>query len=249
MNDLAALRPAGADLTDPTDSYALRRVEFNALMPDNDVQHGVFAVPNLPQFEECTTALARGTLLMTPHGARAIEDLYPGDRLLDVDGAEDTITWIGTTTLAINARGLDGALPRLARVPADPMCSGAGQTDLLAGPAARMRVQHPRLSRLLGRGAVVAPVYDYIDGDRIVAVTPHGSVQLYHLMLSAHRLLPIGGLELETYHPGSALLELPSDSLRQRFVALFPHISLPNGFGHPAFNRTTRKVIDALIDT
>ncbi len=242
------LRPDWMDAASAT-RHTLRRIEFAALMPDGLAQYGALAVPALPVFEDCATAFARGTLIATPFGTRAVEDIIPGDIVVDADGAEDTVTWVGSTAIAIEARGAGGALPRLARVPADPMCSGAGQTDLLAGPAARMRVQHPRLDRLLGRAAVLAPVYDYIDGERIVAVTPHGSVQLFHIMLGQHRLLQIAGLTLETYHPGSALNELASNALRQRFMALFPHIDPDIGFGQPGYNRTTRKVIDALIET
>lgn len=227
----------------------LFRLQFAALMPDGETRRGALAVPAIPVFEECATGFAQGTLLPTPFGARAIEDICPGDVILDSHGDEDVVTWIGSTTLPGAASATEGAIRKLARVPADPLCGGAAATDFLAGPAARMRIRHARLERLLGKTAVLAPLCDYIDGERIVGVVPHGAVALYHVMLGDHRLLRLAGLEIESYHPGNACMELPSEALRARFFSLFPHIDPDVGFGQASFNRTTRRVIDALLDS
>ena len=75
------------------------------------------------------------------------------------------------------------------------------------------------------------PVADFADGDRIVEVTPVGSVQLYHLMLGRHATMRIGGIEMESYHPGKSLVRSMGESTAALFLSLFPNIGQAEDFG------------------
>ena len=93
------------------------------------------------------------------------------------------------------------------------------------------------------------PVADYIDGDRLLEIVPGGPVQMYHIMLQRHSTMTIGGVELESYHPGKALQRLTGQNLRALFLSMFPNVSRLEDFGEIQLTRTSREVIDSLIDT
>ena len=132
------------------------------------------------------------------------------------------------------------------RITADAFGMGQPPMDVLVGPAARMMVRHEKLKTLLGQEAVLAPVSDYADGDRFLQVTPAGPVQLYHLMIRRHTVIRVGGIEMETYHPGMNVDEKMGDNMRTLFLSLFPNIETFHDFGGLKFPRSSREVIDSL---
>lgn len=229
----------------PTASPTLmRRYEASALLPDLTVSYNQHVAPALPMFEECATAFARGTLIQTVRGPVAIEDLIPGDYIETAVGAEP-VTWIGSTTYVPGHHDGSTSLKHLTRITAKTF-SGM---DVLAGPAARMVVRHPKLKALLGQEAVLAPVSDYIDGDHYLEVTPGGTVQMYHLMVSQHTTINVGGVEFETYHPGKAIGQNMSSKIRALFLSMFPNVTDLDDFGQVSMTRTARTVIDGLLDS
>ena len=238
---VAALQPA------PRRTGAMRRYEVMALTARGEITDAAEIAPATPVFEAAATAFARGTPIPTPRGPIPVEDLLPGDRVETLSGVQPVL-WIGSTAYVPNQGGGDSTLTRLVRVTADAFGLGRPGFDLLLGPAARMRVSHPRLRSLIGQDSVLAPVLDYTDGDRLLPVTPAGAVQLYHLMLPHHALLKIGGLEVESYHPGSDTLTRMDRDTRAAFLKLFPQIEGPQDFGDLTLTRTSRQVIDRLCD-
>ncbi len=226
----------------------MRKYEIAALMPNLSIVSKSHVAPATQLFEECAAAFARGTLIPTVRGPVAIEDLLPGDYIETAQGSEP-VTWIGSTTY-IPGRSDDGTtLTHLTRITTDACGLGKPAMDLMVGPAARHTVRHSKLTRLLGQEAVLAPITDYADGDRFVQVTPGGTVQLYHLMVRQHTTLNIGGIEMETYHPGKSASQLVGNNMRALFLSLFPNIEGLEDFGQVSMTRTTREVIDSLIDT
>ncbi|MBS0125912.1 Hint domain-containing protein [Thetidibacter halocola] len=226
----------------------MRKYEVAWLGADLSVSLKTLVAPATPQFEESACAFARGTLIPTLRGPVAIEDLAPGDYVETAEG-HDAVLWIGSTTY-IPGRSDEGtSLTSLTRITAEAQDFGQPGMDVLVGPAARRVVRHPRLQRLLGQEAVLAPVADYVDGDRFLDITPGGPVQLYHFMVERHSTVRIGGLELETYHPGKALVHAGGEAMRQLFLSMFPHVARPEDFGPLRLSRTTREVIDSLLDT
>ncbi|WP_089884610.1 Hint domain-containing protein [Citreimonas salinaria] len=222
----------------------MRQFEIAALMPGGAVEHRSVSAPAVPAIEEAATAFARGTLVPTPQGPVAVEDLLPGDRVTTDSGDVERLIWIGSTLFS---RPRNRARAGMMRVMNDSVGDALPEPDLLVGPAARLVVRHPRLGPLLGRASVLVPLSDYADGDRFVPVTPHGPVQLYHLLLARHALLRLGGISLETYHPGSAIEALAQTGLRGAFMALFPNLDGPGAFGQVALSRTTRQSLERLI--
>ena len=223
----------------------MRKYEIAALLPDLTVSFTQHVAPASPFFEECASAFARGTLIDTPRGPIGIEDLVPGDYIETTSGTEP-VTWIGSTTYVPGHDVESTTLTHMTRITSDAFGMGHPAMDLLIGPAARMVVRHPKLERLLGKDAVLAPVADYVDGDRFLEVTPMGTVQLFHIMVQRHTTLRIGGIEMETYHPGNTAGQMLGQNMRALYLTMFPNITDLDDFGQVSMTRTAREAIQSL---
>ena len=242
----AAVPLAACEPVSPCDGRRLMRsYESAALLPDRTIAHASHVAPALPLFEAATAAFARGTLIRTARGPVAIEDLLPGDRVESSEGIQPVL-WIGSTTYVPGVEDERSSLVALSRITADTFGPGRPMADVLVGPAARMVMRRERLRTLIGQDRVLVPVADFADGDRIIRVSPAGAVQMYHLMLPRHGTLRVGGIEMESYHPGQTLGSAP-EALRALFLGMFPGIALLQDFGELTLTRTTRKALDGLI--
>lgn len=218
-----------------------RTIEAAALLADQTVSDSSFTVPASSTFEACASAFARGTLISTVMGPIAVEDLIPGD-LVETHRGPQPVVWIGSTPYLPDFGGETTSLTHLLRLPG----VGMDQSDLLLGPAARMVIRQDRFSDLLNCDAVLAPASDYVDGDRVLKITPPGPVQLYHVALRRHGIIRANGHELESYHPGRISAAEIGTSVRAMLQSMFPHLEDLEAFGDLAFPRTTRSVIETL---
>ncbi len=223
----------------------MRRYEAAALLSDLSVCHATVTAPALPFFEEATAAFARGTLIRTIAGPVAIEDLVPGDYVETGRGAE-AVTWIGSTTYVPRVESAESALTGLTRVLGDALGPARPGADLVLGPGARMVVENARLERLIGEKRVLVPVSEFADGEGILRIAPGGAVQLYHLALRRHAVIEVGGVEMETYHPGTGIRRQLGEAHAERFLRLFPNVPGLDAFGELGLPRTSRTVLDTL---
>ncbi|WP_149754316.1 Hint domain-containing protein [Roseivivax sediminis] len=223
----------------------MRRYEAAALLPDLSVSRVSVTAPAIPVFEDAASAFARGTLIRTVGGPVAIEDLLPGDYVETERGAEPVV-WIGSTTFVPGLDSEATGLTRLTRIVTDAMGPGNTGSDIVTGPAARMVVDVPRLKSLIGHSRVLVPVAEFADGDRFLDIAPAGAVQLYHLALRRHATIRVGGIEVETYHPGTSIRRQLGDAHAERFLKLFPNVGGIEDFGELALPRSTRDVLDNL---
>ncbi|ETX13597.1 hypothetical protein OCH239_09505 [Roseivivax halodurans JCM 10272] len=222
-----------------------RHYEAAALRADLTVVHVAVTAPALPVFEEATAAFARGTVLQTTLGPVAVEDLRPGDYVETTTGPEPVV-WIGGTSFVPGVRSEGSALTGLTRVVEDALAPGRPDSDLILGPGARMMVENARLKTLIGLSRVLVPVSDYRDGERFVPVTPAGTVRLYHLATRRHALIRVGGMLMETYHPGTGIRRQLGEAHAETFLTLFPHLRGLDGFGELSLPRTSREVLENL---
>lgn len=220
----------------------MRRYEAAALLPDLSVQHVTRTAPAHPIFEETAAGFARGTLLQTPSGPVAVEDLLPGDYVETSDGAEPVL-WIGSTTYVPRVEDSESILTTLYRVTGGAFGPDQHGADMVFGPAARFRVRRDKFRETIGHDSVFVPLADYADGDRVIPVQPGGSVQMYHVALREHKSLRIGDFEIESYHPGPGLRRELGPALMETFLSLFPNLSAIEDFGELSCPRTSREAV------
>lgn len=184
--------------------------------------------PAIPFFESAFSAMARSTLLATPGGPVAVEDMMPGDL---IDTAEDgplPLLWKGSLTLYPQRRDLSGRPDRLLRMTADALGYGRPMQDLLLGPD--VRIWSPRAADFLRAD-------DLVDGEVVIELTPIAPVTTFHICLSGCRTLLANGVALRSYAPDPAQVGALSADLLGLFLSMFPNAALLQDIGAPRRTR------------
>lgn len=197
---------------------------------DGSIEEARHHVPDSPVFAAAFSAFAHGTLIATTRGPVAVEDLHPGMKILTNERGPSPLLWIGSMTL--RPAQIQGSPAHLTRIMTGALGMDRPMVDLMTGPGARIVRRGPPHSE-----QILRPVHDLIDGNSIIAVSPPGTVQLYHIALRRHATITAAGLTVETYHPGPGFEAALTQQHLAQFIALFPHIRRPSDFGSLAHPR------------
>lgn len=140
-------------------------------------------------FDVSLACFAKGTLIRTPNGERAIETLAEGDLVLTAAGEEKAVRWVGHRSLRFSdiSHDLD-ALP--VRISADAFGPGLPFADLLVSPG------HAMAFDMLG--TVLVPAKSLINGSTIRQVAVEG-VTYYHVELEEHDVIVANGVGAESF--------------------------------------------------
>lgn len=219
----------------------MRKYEVVHLRPNGDINDFTQIAPAHPAFENSFGAIARGGILKTENGPMAIEDIYPGDRVLTKTHGFQTVQWRGGMSMVPSAPDDQTSHPArknttLIRISADAFGQGRPMPDLLLGPAARLYHRTPQLQSRTGHTAAFVPALDFLDGINIVEVHPQTSVQTYQLGFERHERICVNGVDLDSQNPGARHeLGLRGEML-DLYLTLFPHVTSIEDFGmllHP----------------
>ncbi|MDF1727207.1 MAG: Hint domain-containing protein [Sulfitobacter sp.] len=219
-----------------------RSLEIAALRSDDSLFIGQDRGPAIPLFESAFNAFARGTLVQTVQGDVAVEDLQPGDMINTSSGEPAKLIWIGSSSF-IPAD--TGKRTPLVRIMSDSFGQGRPASFITVGPGARVLHTPHHLRGEAGETKMLTPVREFIDGVNVIEVTPPTPVRLFHLCLTRHAAINVGGLSMETFHPGAQALRSVTGSLRDRFLSMFPQIGHPSDFGPLAHPRAPEPEADA----
>jgi hypothetical protein len=214
-------------------SVALRSFDTAALRADGSRSVATFKAPALPLFESAFSAFARGVAIASPKGAIAIEDLLPGDWVNTSSGKPAQVVWIGSSSFVPADTGR--RMP-LIRIMADSFGQGRPASFLTVGPGARLLQTPAHLRGSTGGAPMLTPVSAFVDNVNVIEVTPPTPVRLFHICLSRHAAVDVGGMMMETFHPGMSATRDVSHAQRDMFLSMFPHVSHITDFGplaHP----------------
>lgn len=210
----------------------MRRYMTSYVNAAGDVCYEDVRAPAAPEFQCAFNAFAHGSLIATELGEVAIEDLRPGMKVSTLEHGLQSVLWIGSMTHMPDPNGARF----LTRVTADRFAVGAPPLDLMCGPGARLLHRPGQMRSAAGGKPVYSPLRDFVDGDSVIAIAPRMAVDTYHVALKRHATIRVGGLEMETFHPGMTLLDQMGTNTRDLFVSMFPHIRRATDFGplaHP----------------
>lgn len=224
----------------------MRKFEVSSLAPDGGTRSTHHIAPATPLFEQMASAFARGTLIATPQGPIAVEDLLPGDMLVTQEFGPLELVWVGSTSLVPNAMDQSPQMARLTRVMADSFGLGKPMSDVMFGPAARILNGRPGLRELTGSAKVLTEVRDFADGMSVIDLAPPSPVRLYHLRLRHHATISAGGLWVETYHPGLNATRTMGQNMKSLFLSFFPDIETMSDFGALTYPRVSMEKLDSL---
>ncbi len=189
----------------------------------------VHVAPAVPVFENTCAAIARGTLLATPNGYVAIEDLEPGMLLQTADNGPQPVQWIGSITLVPHLPRHGRTICSLLRILAEGFGLGRPAPDLLLAPGARL------LHRSFeGEGEVLSPAEHYCDGESVIRVMPQAPITVYHLAFRSHQIILANGLEIESMLPERDVETVLNAGFLAAFRGLFPNLKGLDAFGEAA---------------
>ena len=217
-------------------SFGVRIADIAALRPDGSTVLGQRRIPTLPQFDQAFGAFAQGTLFKTDKGYMAVEDLQPGDRVETAKGDTDDIVWIGAASFSPNDLG---ERMSLTRITADSFGVNRPTNCVSLGSAARVLQTPPDMRGMMATTPIMTPARRFVDGVSVIEVAPPTSIRLFHIATRSHQALIAGGLEVESFHPGTQPLQFLSQTLSEVFLSCFPHVENLGEFGPMAYQRAT----------
>jgi hypothetical protein len=215
-------------------TFTVRIAEISAYKPDGTQVFGQRRIPSLPQFEEPFSAFAQGTVFKARDGFIAVEDLQPGDWLTTASGQDEQVSWIGSATFSA---AHDNVRTPLTRVMADSFGMNRPESCVSFGPAARLLQTPPNLRSTTVADRLMTPATSFLDGVHVIEISPPTPVRMFNVATRKHSALIANGLEVESYHPGTAPVAHLSDTLRNAFLGLFPHVEQLADFGPMRFAR------------
>jgi len=171
------------------------------------------------------TCFAAGTQVDTPSGARAIEDIAPGDPVLTRDRGAQPVRWIGARSL-----------PRPGALGAVVIGAGAmgNDAELRVSPGHRILIRGWRAQAICGEAEVLVAARDLINGDTIWQDTKT-PVTYYHMLFDQHEIVSTSGVDSESYHPTTTGLKDLSPATRDEVLMLFPELAeRPETYGPAA---------------
>lgn len=230
----------------PRRKSLMRKYEVASLSKDGSVRYSEHIAPARKDFEAAFAGFAHGTMIATPDGARAVEDITPGTLVDTVKGPPLPVLWVGMMTLVPSAPVEDSDQLRLTRIMADAFGLARPMPDLILGHGARLLRSPAALREYAMQTDVLTPASAFVDGASAITITPPTPIALYHLCLPHHAIIHAAGLEVESYHPGTTLLRDMKHNARALFLSLFPHITQEDGFGPLAYPRAAQNTLEQL---
>lgn len=169
-------------------------------------------------FVKMTTVpcLVAGTLVATPAGLVAVEDLQPGDLVMTRDDGAQPLRWIGRATRA--AEGRDA--------PVVIEAGALGEHDRVElSQNHRVLLRSARAELLFGESEILVKAKDLLN-DKTVRLRRDGSAVTYvHLLFDRHQIINGNGLDSESYHPGDETLASFDPDTRDELLRLMPEVA------------------------
>lgn len=191
---------------------------------------GIVTINSIPCF-------VAGTLIRTPQGEVAVEDLQPGDLVLTHDDGPQPLRWIGRRQVA--------ATGNLAPIRIRAGTFGAHGT-LKVSPQHRILLRDSLAELLFGEAEVLVAAKDSVN-DRSVTVCAGGTVDYVHLLFDRHQVIYSEGLATESFLPGPQTTASFEADIVAEICTLFPELDPQTGAGYPAAARRTLRGFEAQV--
>lgn len=174
---------------------------------------------------------AKGAMIETPRGYRAVESLAAGDLVLTEDGRSVPVAWIGRSSYpAARARREDRLRP--VHVRAHAFGPGLPERELVLSPQHRIVVEGPACELLFGmeRAFVIAR---HLPAHMAEMPDPHDEVVYFHLLLSEHEILRANGLPCESLQPARRMIEALSTAAEESLLGVLSALGMDGMLQRP----------------
>lgn len=166
----------------------------------------------------CFTA---GSLLDTPDGLVAIEQLRVGDLVMTMDHGPQPVRWIGSHRLPRAALTQNPHyMPVLVRQNA--LGAGCPMRDTYLSPQHRVMITGWQAELLFGESEVLVPICKLSNDHSIRTDKQADGITYFHLMFDDHEIIWADGLASESYLPG--ICESDALETQREIEGLFPQL-------------------------
>lgn len=179
----------------------------------------------------------RGTLIATPKGQVAVEDLRAGDQVLTASGAVATVRFIASRPVAA-AEILFRPEMRPVCIPEGTLGHGLPEADLWVSPQHRVLIRGWEAETLFGEAEVLVPAKHLRFARGVAQPLLPEEVEYFHLMLDRHDIVLSNGAETESLYPGDSALVSLTDDARRLMEQSFPEFAGDWSFYGPTARRT-----------
>ncbi len=195
----------------------------------------------VPDYESLCSVpcFVAGTMVRTPAGERAVEDLGVGDKVLTRDNGAQPIRWIARRSVGPAEMA---AYPTLRPILLSPAWTASGRSLTLSR-------QHGIVGRRKGGSEeflVRAGQLERLKGGRVRVAHGLKHVRYTHLLLPRHEILFANGVAAESLYPGQKAVEGLSAHARLSLLALFPRLAIDgveSCYGLPALPYARRNAL------
>ena len=156
-----------------------------------------------------------GTLIDTPSGPRAVEDLRAGDWVTTFDDGPQRILWISHSEFSWPGHS-ENELP--IQIRAGALGPGRPARNLVVSPQHKVLLQDPDKDG----GVVLVPAKGLTTRPGIRVMRGRRSVTYYHMLLQSHAVLVSEGLPSESFYPGPQALRMLQKPQRDEILAHLP---------------------------
>jgi Ca2+-binding RTX toxin-like protein len=212
---------------------------FDGTIEYLDTDGNVIGTSTFENIEEIVPCFTPGTVIATPQGARLVQDLKVGDKVITRDNGIQEIRWVG-------AKQLTGV--ELARNPhlkpilikAGSLGNGLPERDMMVSPNHRMLVNNDKAALFFEEREVLAAAKHLVGMEGIHNVNVMGTTYI-HFMFDRHEVVLSDGAWTESFQPGDYTLNGIGDEQRQEILELFPELATAAGInGYQAARRSLK---------
>lgn len=182
---------------------------------------------------EKIVCFARGTMIETPKGPVAIEDLDVGDEVLTRDNGVQPIRWKGARHVPAEMLTANDRM-RPIRIRAGALGAGVPAADLLVSPQHRILVRSQVAMRMFGAPEVLIAAKQLCQIEGIDIARDLDSVEYHHMLFERHEIVVSNGAETESLYTGAEALKSVGQAAAEEIFTLFPELRDPEAVAVPA---------------
>lgn len=223
----------GGSEGDDWDTLDLSGVDFDRIEYTSDdredgiVWFGDGSSMTFTEIENIIPCFTPGTMIATPRGERAVEELQVGDRIITRDNGIQEIRWVGHKEMSGKALA---AAPHLrpVMIRAGSLGNGLPERDMMVSPNHRMLVSNERTQLYFEESEVLAAAKHLTGAAGILSVDVLTTTYI-HFMFDRHEVVLSNGAWSESFQPGDWSLKGIGNAQRNELFELFPELKTREG--------------------
>jgi len=166
---------------------------------------------------------ARGTMLKTSDGLRAIEDLAEGDLIETKDNGTQPIRWIGSRTIGASTLAKHENL-RPIRIKAGALGENTPSSELIVSPQHRILVRSKIAIKMFDSAEVLVAAKQLLQIDGVDIAYDLPEVEYFHMLFEKHEVVFSNGAETESLFTGPEALKTVGPAALEEIYAIFPEL-------------------------